>query len=64
MHLSFVVVPVEGNAEVSGAIVFDRDFIVALEDICEVCFVFFTCVFYTKVVHAQRELDGPCFVEP
>ncbi len=34
VHLSFVVVPVEGDAEVSGTSVFDRDFIMSLEDAC------------------------------
>ncbi len=64
MHLSFVVVPVEGDAEVSGADVFDRDFIMALEDGCQVRFVLFACVFYAKIVNAQCELDGSRFMEP
>ena len=64
VHLLFVVVPVKGDAKVSGAGVFDCDFIMSLEDACQVRFVLFAGVFYAKIVNAQCELDGSRFVEP
>ncbi len=34
VHLSFIVVPVKGDAEVPCSGIFDRDFIMSLEDAC------------------------------
>ncbi len=64
MHLSFVVVPVQCDPDVSCSSPIAGEFVMFLERVFEMLGVFLANVFHSKVVHDQCELYWPCVVLP
>ena len=64
MHLSFVVVPVQCDPDVSCSCPIAGEFVMFLERVFEMLGVFLANVFHPKVVHNQCELYRPCVVLP
>ena len=64
MDLSFFVVPRQVDADVSVARPIGLDFVMFLEGRHEVVNVFFTNVFYAKIVDHKCEGNGSCDVLP
>jgi hypothetical protein len=62
MHLLVWVIPLNGESTVSFALFFDQALIVFLNCFQEVFGVFFTDVFYSKIVDDQGENDGATLV--
>ena len=64
MALSFVVVPLEMNTDVSFACPVCCDLVVFFEDSFEVIGVFFSNIFYSEIVDYQCELYWAGIVFP
>ncbi len=64
MDLALVVIPVEGESNVSCSFPIYVDFVVALQDADEVVCIFLTHVFNSEVVDDECEADGSPFVFP
>ncbi len=62
MHLSFVVVPVQCDPDVSCSCPIAGELVMLLEHVFEMLCMFLANVFHPKVVHDQCELYRPCVV--
>ncbi len=64
MDLALVVIPVEGESNLSRSFPIYVNFVVALQDADEVVRIFLTHAFNSKVVDDECEADGSPFVLP
>ena len=64
VNISFVVVPVEGEAKVLGAVFVDSDGVEVAESSNEMFKVFTPNLFDSKVIHDKCERNWPALVTP